>query len=374
MNIEHLSLVDFRGFREISIDLDPLGTTIIVGLNGTGKTTILEAIAYLGTQRSFRGSPKEAMIRVGCDRAIARALLRRENTPINVEAELATHGKSHIQVNRKNINSRRDLALLLPVTTFSPGELDLIQGPPSKRREFLDDALEIFNLESATTIAEVEKILRQRAALLRSSGGRLTTEIESTLDVWDDRLSIKGKKLVVDRQDFLCGIEPLVTTTYENLVSVVSQDYSAHSKKPTIRLEYQKSWSGSLREALSSSRLDDLRRGANTIGPHRDDLVIFLDSREARTQASQGEQRCIALALCLAVHLFIGESTRVKPILLLDDVFSELDPQRSQALLEQLPPGQTLISTASPLPNITRESHIVDIQTVVGGESLGKNS
>lgn len=373
MNIEHLNLVDFRSFCEISIDLDPLGTTIIVGSNGTGKTTILEAIAYLGTQRSFRGSPKEAMIRVGCNRAIARALLRRESTPITVEAELSTHGKSHIQINRKAVHSRRELALLVPVTTFSPGELDLIQGSPSKRRDFIDDALEIIDLESATAITEVEKILRQRAALLRSSGGKLTNEIETTLDVWDDRLTIKGEQLVASRQDLLHEIEPLVATIYENLLSVVSRDHSVQSQRPTIRLEYQKSWSGGLRDALSRSRVDDLRRGANTIGPHRDDTVILLDSREARTQASQGEQRCIALALCLAVHHFIGESTRAKPILLLDDVFSELDPLRSQALLEQLPSGQTLISTASPLPNRTRESHIVDIQAIAGGKNLDRN-
>jgi DNA replication and repair protein RecF len=313
-------------------------------------------MVYLGTQRSFRGAPREAMVRTGADRGIIRAALRGADSPTLVEAEILLAGRSRTQVNRKTASGRKDLAAAAPCTIFSPEDLALVSGGPRLRRELLDDALGLLDAEGARAADEVDRALRQRAALLRQAGGRVGADVTSTLDVWDQRLADAGKILVTARERLVSALDQFVGPAYGRLAGLPDQ--------LVVSQQYVRSWSGELLNALAEHRRDDLRRGVNTVGPHRDDLVLTLDGREARTHASQGEQRCLALALRIGVHQLVVSRTGIIPTLLLDDVFSELDPARSRALVAELPPGQSILTTAAPLPEGIEVARIVDIAQV----------
>ena len=202
----------------------------------------------------------------------------------------------------------------------------------------------------------LERVLRQRAALLRQVHGRLSDEVATTLDIWDQRLSEAAKVLVLARERLVGDLDPFVEAAYGRL--------AGEARPSAVDQHYQRSWSGTLMEALAASRSDDLRRGVNTVGPHRDDLVLDLDGRDARTHASQGEQRCLALALRIAVHRLVCARTELVPTLLLDDVFSELDPGRSRALVAELPVGQSILTTAAPLPEGIAVARILPITEV----------
>jgi DNA replication and repair protein RecF len=351
-----VELADFRIFHAASISPEAEGTTVISGPNGTGKTSVLEALAYLSTRRSFRGAPPEALVRGGSERAIVRADLEHADSPTLVEAEIVPKGRGRTKVNRKNATSRTALAGAAPCTVFSPEDLAIVRGGPRGRREVLDDALALLDAEGARAADETERVLRQRAALLRQAGGRATREVDTTLDVWDQRLADAGKVLVAARERLAGELESPVELTYGAL---------AGSDDPALLLmRYQRSWAGDLLDALGACRADDVRRGVNTIGPHRDDLLLVLDGRDARTHASQGEQRCVALALRLGVHQLVCAKTALVPTLLLDDVFSELDPGRSRALVAELPAGQALLTTAAPLPGGVDVARVVAVETL----------
>jgi DNA replication and repair protein RecF len=359
VSLRHLELTDFRTFRTAGISPEPEGTTAITGANGTGKTSVLEALAYLGTRRSFRGAPPEAMVRTGAESAIVRASFDTPETSVLVEAEIGAAGRSRTRVNRKDASGRKVLAAAAPCTVFSPDDLTLISGGPRGRRDLLDDALGLLDAEGARAADETDRVLRQRAALLRQAGGRATADVATTLEVWDQRLADAGTVLVAARQRIVAELEPLVGGAYSRLAGAAGQ--------PNVEQRYQPSWEGDLLDALAVSRKDDLRRGLNTVGPHRDELVIVLDGREARTHASQGEQRCLALALRLGLHQLVRVRTTVAPTLLLDDVFSELDPARSRALVDELPEGQSILTTASPLPEGIAVARTVPVETLVPG-------
>jgi DNA replication and repair protein RecF len=349
-----MELVDFRIFGTGLFSPEAEGTTVVTGANGTGKTSVLEALVYLGTGRSFRGAPREAMVRGGAERAIIRAELDNGGSPTLVEAEIAPAGRSRTQVNRKAVQGRKDLATATPCTIFSPEDLALIGGGPRGRRELLDDTLALLDPEGARAADDTDRALRQRAALLRQSGGRLTPEVATTLDVWDQRLARAGTTLVAARERLVEALAEFVGPAYGRLAGA--------GGKPLVGQRYQRSWEGELGEALAARRADDLRRGVNTVGPHRDDLFLEIEGREARTHASQGEQRCLALALRIGVHQLVRSRTAVVPTLLLDDVFSELDPARSRALVHELPPGQSILTTAVPLPEGISVAHVVRIE------------
>ena len=179
-------------------------------------------------------------------------------------------------------------------------------------------------------------------------------EVTATLDVWDQRLADAGKVLVAARERLVADLDPLVASAYGHLAGAGDRVLMAQ--------RYRRSWGGDLLDALAASRQDDLRRGVNTVGPHRDDLVLEIDGREARTHASQGEQRCLALALRLGVHELVRSRTSLIPTLLLDDVFSELDPARSRALVAELPAGQSILTTAAPLPEGIEVARLLPVQ------------
>ena len=340
MRLDRLWLTDFRSYESAELAPAP-GLTVVVGDNGEGKTNLLEAAGWLATLSSFRGAPTEAMIRQGCEQAVVRAEAERDGRALLLEAELSSTGRNRVQVNRQPLRRGRDLLGALRVSVFAPDDLVLVKGGPAERRRYLDDTLVALHPKHDQLRTDLDRILRQRNALLRQSGGRLTPEVESTLDVWDARLTQAGEALAAARDELVGRLEPVLAKAYDQVAHTAAE----------VRLSYAAPWrSGGLAAALAASRTDDLRRGVSLVGPHRDDLVMELAGRPTRTHASQGEQRSLALAMRLGAHALVTEATGSAPVLLLDDVFSELDPGRSEALLTHLPPGQALLTTAGHVP------------------------
>lgn len=338
--LERLWLTDFRSHQQIDLSF-ARGVTALIGPNGSGKTNIVEAIGWLTSMRSFRGAPNEALIKVGSERAIARATLRSDERELLLEAELPRSGRARVQMNRQRVQRTRDLLGVMSVTVFAPDDLEMIKGSPGERRTYIDDVVVGLHPRNEQTRAQVDKVLKQRNALLKGVHGRLDDDAAFTLDVWDTKLASVGDELGALRAAALERLSPLVT---EALRAV-----AGGSSDVTIR--YAAPWFDTgLGEALAQARKDDVRRGVTTVGPHRDELEILLNGMPARTHASQGEQRSLALALRLAGHELVRATTGIAPLLVLDDVFSELDDDRSAALVAALPSGQTLLTSAVDLP------------------------
>ena len=370
-----LARLELRAFRNYeAAELEPApGLTVVTGGNGEGKTNLLEAIAWLATLVSFRGAPSEALVRQGDERAVLRASVMRtepEGGPRTtlVEAELTRTGRDRVLVNKSPLRRSRDLLGTVRTTVFSPDDLALVKGGPGERRRFLDDLLVACAPRHAATRADLERILRQRGALLRSAGGRATPDVVTTLDVWDAKLTEVGEALGRARARLVERLVPLVASAHGAV---------AGGDAGEVGLVYAPPWrEAGLAEALAAARIEDLRRAVTTVGPHRDDLDVSLGGRPARTHASQGEQRSLALALRLAGHHLVAEVTGAWPVLLLDDVFSELDANRAAALLEALPSGQALLTTAVDLPPGAMPELVVRVRegrllAAAGGSPVG---
>jgi DNA replication and repair protein RecF len=340
VHLVSLAIFDFRNIVETEIRPDATGTTVITGVNGAGKTSVLEAIDYLASLRSFRGSPKEAMVRRGAQHSIIRAETLVDGRAVSIDAEITGEGRSRTLVNRQTVRRRSELHQALRTTVFSPEEIGVVRAGPAERRRFLDETLAVIDPKAARAAEDLDRVLRQRGALLRNSRRTLSPEVATTLDVWDARLDQAGTDLVEAREALTVELAPITSVHYSRLAG----------REIDVGLAYRRSWSGRLDEALAASRRNDLDRGATLVGPHRDELELSLDGLPSRTHASQGEQRSLALALQLAAHQLATERLGSAPLLLLDDVFSELDPFRSRALLAGLPPGQALLTTALPAP------------------------
>ena len=340
MRLRRLWLTDFRGYPSADVTFDE-GLTVVVGPNGHGKTNLLEAVGYLATLASFRGAPTDALIRVGASRAVVRAEAERDGRELLLEAELVAGGRNRTQINRQPLRRSRDLLGALQISVFAPDDLALVKGSPAGRRAYLDDALVALHPRHDQLRSDLERILRQRTALLKQAGGRLTSEVELTLDVFDAKLAGVGTALAEARRGLVSELVPVLRRAYDRVARADAE----------VTAVYDPPWAAiGLAAALEQARRDDLRRAVSTVGPHRDDLDLAISGLPARTHASQGEQRSLALALRLAVHEVVSVNTGTPPVMLLDDVFSELDPDRSDALLHSLPAGQTLLTTAGALP------------------------
>ncbi len=352
MIVTRLELVDFRNYREASFDFHH-GITAVVGMNGQGKTNLAESMAYLASLDSFRGAPTEALIRVGADTAIVRAtVLHPDGREVLVELELTRQGRNRVQVNKQRLGRTRDLLGVMRVTVFSPDDLFLVKGGPNERRRFLDDTLVALALKYDSMRLELDRIVKQRNTLLKQAGGKLNDEVEVTLDVWDLKLAEVGDQFGHARAVLVARLSPMVQEAYEQLAD----------RPSSIELRYEPAWrQRGLAAALAASRTDDVRRGVSTVGPHRDDVDLFIGGLPARTHASQGEQRTLALALRLAAHRMVAEKAGSAPVLVLDDVLSELDPTRSAALLRHLPEGQVVLTTAGVLPEAAHPDAILRI-------------
>lgn len=352
MIVERIELVDVRNYQTATFDLTD-GVTAVLGRNGQGKTNLAESLAYLATVSSFRGAPPEALIRVGCDTGIIRAVIRDDDgRQILVEAELSRVGRNRVQVNRQRLARVRDLLGVIRVSVFAPDDLVVIKGGPGDRRRFLDDTLVALRTSHDAARLELDRIVRQRNVLLKQAGGRLGDDVAVTLDVWDAKFADVGDRFGHARATLVARCQPMVVEAYSQLAGV----------DVAIDLVYEPEWRRTgLAAALAEARATDVRRGTSTVGPHRDEVEIALSGMPARTHASQGEQRTLALAMRLAAHRLVAERTGTTPVLVLDDVLSELDPDRATALLHHLPPGQVVITSAAPLPAAARPERVLHI-------------
>jgi DNA replication and repair protein RecF len=355
LHVRWLRLTDFRNYADLELDL-ATGTTAIVGANAQGKSNLVEAIGVLASLSSFRGAQADAMVRSGREQAIVRGEMDVAGRTVLVEIEMPVRGRVRAQINRQRVSGLRDLHAAFRVTVFAPDDLALVKGGPGERRAWLDDLVVALHPARERLRNDLDRVLRQRAALLKQAAGRTTPEIVSTLDVWDERLATFGTQMGEARAEVLSAAIPMLDEAYGDLAGA-----SAH-----VAASLDAPWSAvGLANALSTARSDDLRRGVNTVGPHRDDVVVTIDGRPSRTHASQGEQRTLALALRLAAHRMVATSIGSDPVLVLDDVFSELDPVRSAALIRNVRSDQVIITTASALPTDAAPDRIVRVASGV---------
>jgi DNA replication and repair protein RecF len=349
-SVGHLWLADFRCLAEIDVELAS-GLTVVQGANGQGKTSFLEAIAWVARARSFRGVTDAMLVRSGATEAIVRAEVTTSGRQQLFEAEIRATGRNRIMCNRQAITRARDLHGLLRVTVFAPDDLTLVKGGPAERRDFLDELLAMLAARYDAARSDFERVLKQRNALLRS--GVREDEARFTLDVFDEQLVLAGAELTRGRLRLLERLVPAVGGAYEALaldMRPITATYMSESSSGPLTAADADTLEDQLREALARRRRAEIDRGLTLVGPHRDELHLKIDGLDARYQASQGEQRTLALALRLAGHVVVRELTGAAPVLLLDDVFSELDAQRAAELVRNLPAGQTLLTTAGALP------------------------
>ncbi|MEZ5246808.1 MAG: DNA replication/repair protein RecF [Acidimicrobiales bacterium] len=351
MLIRTLELQNFRSYESATLTLSE-GLTAIVGENGQGKTNLLEAISWIAGMGSFRGVPDDALIRNGADAAVLRATVESpDGREQLVEVEIPRIGRNRIQVNRQRLSRARDLLGVVQVTVFSPDDLELVKSGPAMRRRWIDDALVSRHPRNDALRTDLERILKQRNALLRSAHGRLDGDAAFTLDVWDAKLATIGGALREAREALLAEMGPRLAAAYDAVAG----------RAADVETIYEPSWQGDLAEALVASRDLDVRRGVSTVGPHRDEILFRIGRSPARTHASQGEQRSLALSLRLAADAVVRAAGVAEPVLLLDDVFSELDPGRAEALLDALPGGQRLLTTAAWLPPAATPDRVLKI-------------
>jgi DNA replication and repair protein RecF len=345
MWLRWLQVVDFRCHH--GLEFEPAkDVNVLVGDNGSGKTSILEALGYLGLLRSFRGSPDGALVRVGSGAAVVRGEFQRDQGGIRIEIEIPEDGRRRVLVNGKRAQSRADVAEHVAVVAFLPDDLDVVKRGPSQRRDYLDDVAIQLWPGTAVDQHEYERALRQRNALLRQEGRGAD---RPTLEVWDQRLSQLGARVLVRRLGALARLGPVLAEFYGEVagpVEKVSWLYTAASLGEVEVDAEELDLADGLKGALEAARPGDLERRNTSVGPHRDEVVFSIGGRDVRTRASQGEQRALAIGLRVAAYELIRRQRSIAPVLVLDDVFSELDGQRSGHLVERLPEGQVFVSTA----------------------------
>jgi DNA replication and repair protein RecF len=360
--LRHLQVTDFRSWEHVDLPLDQ-GPTVLVGPNGRGKTNLLEAVGYVATLGSHRVSTDAPLVRHGRDRALVRAAVVNEGRELTVELEIAPGRANRARVNRGAVGRPRDVLGILRTVLFSPEDLSLVRGDPSERRRFLDELLVQRAPRFAGVRSDYDRVLRQRNALLKTVGrGRRgrgdDPYVESTLQVWDDQLAEAGAELLAARLNLVADLAPFVASAYAEV---------APDSRPAL-ISYRSSLGDALPEgsgvpdgprvtpdrmaevlrgALARSRDAELERGVSLVGPHRDDLDLVLGQAPAKGYASHGESWSFALALRLASYQLLRDESGGEPVLLLDDVFAELDSRRRARLADVAAKAEQVLVTAA---------------------------
>jgi DNA replication and repair protein RecF len=370
VRVEHLSLTDFRNYESAELGLIA-GPNLFVGSNGQGKTNLVEALGYLSTLGSHRVSTDHAMIRSGCDSAIVRARLVNGEQSVLAEVQINRVGANRAQVNRSAIKTR-ELPRYFSSVLFAPEDLALVRGEPSGRRRFMDELLVLRTPRMSGVLADYDRVLRQRNSLLKSArasahGSAARPGQLSTLDIWDERLVDFGTEIIEARADLVDELAPEVDLAY---AAIAGRDHEASLARqlsilssPTddsdldldVALESirrdrltAEETAEAFRAALVRVRRAELDRGITLAGPHRDDLVLTLNDLPARGYASHGESWSFALSLKLASAAVLRrESHSGDPVLILDDVFAELDESRRERLAGAVDGFEQVLITAA---------------------------
>ncbi|POH73768.1 DNA replication/repair protein RecF [Arthrobacter glacialis] len=401
MYLEHLSLTDFRSYAQVDLTLSP-GVTVLVGSNGLGKTNLVEAIGYLSTLSSHRVSQDGPLLRFGTERALIRAQLVRAEQKVMVEVEINASRANRARINRANPIRSRDILGICRTVLFAPEDLALVKGDPGNRRRFLDDLLVVLMPRHAATRSDYDRVLKQRNALLKSARAAHFSrsgvpEVQlATLDVWDQHLAAVAANLLAARLDLLNRLRPHMAEAYAQLTdgskllraNYLSSlaDTSAHDgaspdtfgvadapgagEDVDLSLFSVEELASMYGAELQRSRARELDRGMSLVGPHRDELDLLLGQAPARGYASHGESWSIALALRLASFHVLDEDKHVagnQPILILDDVFAELDAQRRKKLAVMVGSAEQVLVTAAVAEDIPEELSGSKVQVIPGG-------
>jgi DNA replication and repair protein RecF len=348
VRVERVELVDFRNHPALMVDL-PAGVSVLVGANGVGKTNLLEAVGYLATLGSHRVGQDTSLVRADADAALIRAVAIREGRRVQVDVEIRPGSGVRGRVNGAAVPRARDVLGVIRATMFAPEDLGLIRGDPEERRRFLDLLATQRLPRYLGSRQDYDRVLRQRNTLLRSAGGRLPAAGLATLDVWDEKLAAAGAEIWAERLRLVAALTPLVTQAYQQLAAsddLVEATYVS-SLGASAELDPDPAKLGqALRERLLADRSREVERGVTLSGPHRDDLALTLRALPARTHASHGEAWSLALALRLGAHRLLTDEGE-EPVLLLDDVFAELDRRRRGRVAEVAASAEQVLVTAA---------------------------
>lgn len=386
MHLTHLSLTDFRSYEALDLTLEP-GVTTFVGSNGQGKTNLIEAIGYLATLGSHRVSSDAPLVRHGAARAVVRARIVRGDRAATVEIEIVPGKANRVRLNRRQLPRARDVLGLLNVVLFAPEDLSLVKGDPSERRRFLDELLVARSPRMSAVLADYERVLRQRSTLLRTAGAARRAGGRGdlrTLEVWDGHLTEHGSRLLAARLALVEELRPLVRRAYaavagegvrteldyRSTVTIPAPPSAATSGVPggdvrdadlpdadlpdAGRPAEPRDLAAAMLDGLAAVRSQEVERGVTLVGPHRDELVLSLNGLPARGYASHGESWSLALALRLASFDLLRADDR-EPVLLLDDVFAELDTRRRARLAELVAPAEQVLVTAAVAADVPDE-------------------
>lgn len=360
MHVSHLSLHDFRSYAAADIALDA-GVTAFVGRNGQGKTNLVEAIDYLSRLQSHRVASDGPLVRAGAEQAVVRAAVVREGRTAVLEIEINPGRSNRARINKAPLPRTRELIGLVRTVVFSPEDLALVKGDPSERRRFLDDLLVLRAPRLAGVRSDYDRVLKQRNSLLKTAGAarRGSSAQEgalATLAVWDDHLVRTGSELLAARLSLVESLRPYVGKSYETVARGANRDDAEIDYRPSFELDGARTTAelGPLLLAeVERRRNDELDRGVSLVGPHRDDLLLSLGHGDAagnrlpvKGYASHGESWSFALALKLAAYDLL-RADGDDPILILDDVFAELDAERRSQLAELVSGAEQVLVTAA---------------------------
>jgi DNA replication and repair protein RecF len=356
--VSHLSLTDFRSYQRAEVDLEA-GVSAFVGPNGQGKTNLVEAIDYVATQSSHRVSSDQPLVRFGADQAIIRTTVTKGGRQALIELEINPGRSNRGRLNRGAVPRAREVLGILRAVLFSPDDLALVKGDPGERRRFLDDLLVARQPRFAGVRADYDRVLKQRNSLLKTAGGRgaggpRSESALETLEVWDSHLARTGAELLAARLGLVEELRPHLAKHYAAIAAglakssdgnVASAEYSASWDLPADVHDRGELVTLLLKE-IGRRRNDELDRGVTLVGPHRDELLLALGELPARGYASHGESWSLALALRLASFELL-RADGDDPVLILDDVFAELDDLRRSRLADLVTGTEQVLVTAA---------------------------
>ena len=352
MHVSHLSLHNFRSYSSAEVPLEA-GVTAFIGRNGQGKTNLVEAIDYLSRLESHRVATDAPLIKQGADQAVVRAAVIRDGRSATLEIELNPGRANRARINKSPVPRTRDLIGLVRTVIFSPEDLSLVKGDPSERRRFLDDLLMLRTPRLAGTKSDYERVLRQRNSLLKTAGVARGSSREAalgTLLVWDEQLARLGAEMTHARLDLVTALRPFLGEAYATVAKGSTRDDAKIGYAPRVEAisegDTAESIETSLLLAIGTRRTEELARGITLVGPHRDELVCEIGTMPVKGYASHGESWSFALALRLASYDLL-RSEGDDPILILDDVFAELDAPRREQLGELVAGAEQVLVTAA---------------------------
>ena len=379
MYVRHIGLRDFRSWENLELDLAP-GRTVIVGPNGYGKTNIVEALWYCATLGSHRVATDAPLIRTGAERAGISTIVVQDGRELAVDLEITAGRANKARLNRAPVRSAREVLGAVRAVLFAPEDLALVRGDPGERRRYLDELAAVRRPAVAGIRADYEKVLKQRTALLKSASGarfRADQGALETLDVWDGHLAAHGAALMAARLELVNQLAPEVEKAYQLLAP--SSRPAAIGYRGSVELtdpgavpdvEYLRS---ALLEACARRRAAELDRGVCLVGPHRDDLELRLGDQPAKGFASHGESWSLALALRLAGYELL-RTEGSEPVLILDDVFAELDSARRRALAGVASSAEQVLITAAVDEDIPADWEATRIEVIICDGDSGRHS